>query len=358
MPDKIHTLIVDPETATIDRVKEICSTIDGIAVDGHARSEEMLMAKFKRFDVDLLILDINVQLGGIAIIDKIRQINPYINLVLMYDPIKIDSEIIIQALEKGALECMPKPSDPASSQYKEFRLHLLTLTGLLKSRKRRSKKEQPEFRNRFFMPLKSPLKVAFPALSVSMVDVIVMAASTGGPEILSRIFTLLPGDLRVPILLVQHMPKDVSQYFAKSLNQYSELEILEAKEGQEIKPSRVYVAPGGSHMVLTKKDANGKRYIRLNKKALVNGVRPSADVLFKSVAKSYEGNILAVILTGMGKDGRSGVREMKKKGCICFSQKAETCTVYGMPRAVDEADLTDESLDPLSITQKIVMAVK
>jgi two-component system, chemotaxis family, protein-glutamate methylesterase/glutaminase len=90
----------------------------------------------------------------------------------------------------------------------------------------------------------------------------------------------------------------------------------------------------------------------------VNGVRPSANVLFKSVANFYEGNILAVILTGMGKDSRDGVRAMKKQGCICFSQKAETCAVYGMLRSVDEPDLMDESLDPLSITQKIVTAVQ
>jgi len=96
----------------------------------------------------------------------------------------------------------------------------------------------------------------------------------------------------------------------------------------------------------------------LNNQPSVNSVRPSADVLFESIAKSYKGNILAIVLTGMGEDGKNGVAAMKNIGCLCISQKAETCVVYGMPRAVDDAGLSDESLDPLNITQKIVLTAQ
>jgi len=93
----------------------------------------------------------------------------------------------------------------------------------------------------------------------------------------------------------------------------------------------------------------------LNAGGPVNSVRPSADLLFESIAKSYKGNVLAIVLTGMGEDGKNGVASLKQTGCYCITQTAETCVVYGMPRAVDEAGLSDERLDPLSITQKIVM---
>jgi len=185
-----------------------------------------------------------------------------------------------------------------------------------------------------------------------------MASSTGGPEILSRIFSILPGALKAPILLVQHIPETMTGYFAKSLNQKSELDISEAVQGDKIFSGKVYIAPGGQYMTVSKPDDQGGRTILLNKRPLVNSVRPSADVLFESVAESYKGRILAVILTGMGEDGKKGVAALKSHNCYCISQTSETFVVYGMPRAVDEAGLSDESLDPLDITQKIVLTAQ
>lgn len=111
-------------------------------------------------------------------------------------------------------------------------------------------------------------------------------------------------------------------------------------------------------MAVSKPDDRGRRMILLNDRPPVNSVRPSADVLFESVAESYKGRVLAVILTGMGEDGKRGVAAMKSRNCFCITQTSETCVVYGMPRAVDEAGLSDESLDPLDITQKIVLAAQ
>jgi two-component system chemotaxis response regulator CheB len=258
----------------------------------------------------------------------------------------------------GVYECIEKPLDKQSRQYQEFRLHFLTLTGLLRSRKRFAPPVSHGYKNKFFMPQRTG---ALPLRSVTTkdrVEIVVIASSTGGPEILSQIFSILPGNLKVPILLVQHIPAAMTHYFAKSLNAKSELSILQAGHGDELQPGTVLIAPGGQHMTVTKPDGQGKRKISLDKNPSVNSVRPSADVLFESVARSYNGHILAVVLTGMGEDGKKGVEALKTSGCICLTQKAETCVVYGMPRAVDEAGLSDESLDPLSITQKIVMLVQ
>nr|MDA8136129.1 CheB methylesterase domain-containing protein [Desulfobacteraceae bacterium] len=205
------------------------------------------------------------------------------------------------------------------------------------------------------MPKRNPDPPKKIVSSIEKAEVVVMASSTGGPEILSRIFSILPGTLKAPILLVQHIPATMTGYFAKSLNQKSELDILEAAHGDEILPGKVYIAPGGRHMTVSKRDDQGRRTILLNSRPLVNSVRPSADVLFESVAESYSGRILAVVLTGMGEDGKKGVADLKARNCFCITQTSETCVVYGMPRAVDEAGLSDESLDPLDITQKIVL---
>ena len=357
MVDMLNILIADEDPGLANLLKDICALIDGIQVLGIARSRDMLMAKINSVVPDLILLDPTSGLGGIEIIESIKKIHPDLNIIITYHPDHHDSDILINALEMGAYECIEKPLDEKSRQYNEFRLHFLTITGLLRSRKRFSNKAPAhDYNNRFFMPRRTPDPlVKKTVFSSEKAQIVVIASSTGGPEILSRIFSILPGTLKVPVLLVQHIPATMTQYFAKSLNQKSELDVFEAAHGDKILPGKVYIAPGGQHMSVSKPDDQGKRTILLNSSPPVNSVRPSADVLFKSVAESYNGQILAIVLTGMGEDGKKGVAAMKSKKCICISQTAETCVVYGMPRAVDEAGLSDESLDPLDITQKIVL---
>lgn len=357
MTDKLNIIIADEDPCFVDLLKELCRSISGINTPGLARSKGMLIAKINSGSPDLIFLNLISGMGGVEIVDIVKKINPDIHIIVTYQADDFDSDMLVSALEMGVYECMEKPSDIHSRQYKEFRLHLLTITGLLRSRKRFSNKPF-EYKNKFFMPQKTVVKHPVSVPLKGKVDIVVMASSTGGPEILSRIFSILPGNLKVPILLVQHIPAAMTQFFAKSLNEKSELDILEAGHGDEILPSKVYLAPGGKHMTVSKPDDQDKRVILLNKKPCVNSVRPSADVLFESISRSYEGNILAIVLTGMGEDGKNGVAAMKNKGCICISQTPETCVVYGMPRAVAEAGLSDQSLDPLSITQKIVMMVQ
>ncbi len=350
----------DPESVHL--CKELCSSIKGLNAPQIARSKAMLIAKVNNVDPGLILLHLSSDMGGIQMIDTIRKINPDYNIIVTYDPNNHDSDMLVTALEMGVYECAEMPDQIHCRRYKEFRLHLLTITGLLRSRKRFSAKPATEYKNKFFMsPKKEKARKKKPVVlkvPTGKIDIIVIASSTGGPEILSQIFSILPGNLKVPILLVQHIPKEMTQYFAKSLNEKSELNIFQASHGDEIQPSKVYLAPGGQHMTVSTPDSHGRRQIYLNQKPAVNGVRPSADILFESIAKSYNGNILAIILTGMGEDGKNGVAKMKKPGCVCVTQTAQTCVVYGMPRAVDEAGLSDEHLDPLSITHKIVMAAQ
>ena len=361
MADGLNILIADGDPGSATLLKEMCTFIDGIRILGIARSRDMLIAKINAAVPDLILLDPARGLGGIETVDALKKTDPGLNIIITYHPDHPDSDILINALEMGVYECLEKPLDAKSRQYKEFRLHLLTVTGLLRSRKRFSHTPLVrEYHNRFFMPQRTPgpSPVKKTVSSSEKAEIVVMASSTGGPEILSRIFSILPGTLKAPILLVQHIPATMTGYFAKSLNRKSELDIFEAVHGDEIFPGKVYIAPGGRHMTVSKPDDQGRRTLLLNSRPLVNSVRPSADVLFESVAGSYKGRVLAVILTGMGEDGKKGVAALKTRNCFCISQTSETCVVYGMPRAVDEAGLSDESLDPLDITQKIVLTAQ
>ena len=356
--DHLTVLTADSDLSFARHFENLCSEINGLQCLGLARSGPMLLAKMKNFQADLVFLGLDPSEFGTGVIEALKRISPEVTIILLY-PARHDPDVLVEALEAGAYECLEKPDPSCSLPFNEFRLHILTITGLLRSRKRFFKaRKQAAFKSHFFMPAdrepdQKPLHSQ--AGLRHRTDLVVLAASTGGPEILSRIFSILPGHLKVPVLLVQHIPAEITALFAQSLNRKSELEIIQAVHGVSLSPGRVYLAPGGRHMTLSGKDDQGRHTLALNTKPAVNGVRPSADVLFESIARRFKGHVLAVVLTGMGEDGRQGISLLKQKSrCTCLTQEAGTCVVYGMPRAIDEAGLSDESLDPLAITEAIV----
>ncbi len=181
--------------------------------------------------------------------------------------------------------------------------------------------------------------------------VIAIASSTGGTEALDKIMRELPSDLP-PILIVQHMPSTFTKQFAKRLNNYSKLSIKEAEDSEPVYPGNVYIAPGDFHITLSKK--YGKLVIEYNTEKKINGVRPSADVLFNSVAEVMGENSIGVILTGMGADGAKGLLLMKNAGSINIGQDEESCVIYGMPKAAQTLGALDEQLPLSEIPKKLV----
>lgn len=172
-------------------------------------------------------------------------------------------------------------------------------------------------------------------------EIILVAVSTGGPVALRTFFKLLTQPLSVPMLVVQHMPNQFTSTFANRLSEMSNLPISEAQRGEPIVPGKVLIAPGGYHMIINR--YQNSRVVELSDAPYVNGVRPSADVLFESVNEHYN-KTLSIILTGMGSDGTEGVRILRRKINYCIAQDEKTSTIYGMPRAVAACNLVDEIL--------------
>ncbi len=172
-------------------------------------------------------------------------------------------------------------------------------------------------------------------------SLLLIAASTGGPNAISEVLSNLRKTIGVPVMIVQHMPPGFTKNFAYNLNRQTELTVCEANVGDSPQSGNVYIAPGGFHLKV-----NESRQFLLEESEYVNGVRPSADVLFYSIAQHFRGEkILAVVLTGMGSDGEQGIRALKEScNCRCIAQNEPTCTVFGMPRAVIAANLADEVL--------------
>ncbi|MBF0138710.1 MAG: chemotaxis-specific protein-glutamate methyltransferase CheB [Magnetococcales bacterium] len=181
---------------------------------------------------------------------------------------------------------------------------------------------------------------------------ILVGSSTGGPAALTRLLARIGCKLPVPMLIVQHMPPVFTASLAAQLSRTSGLDVREAKDDQALEPGDVIVAQGGRHMTLV--EENRKLKIMLNDGPKVNECRPAVDVLFMSAVACFSGRILAVVLTGMGRDGANGVDALKRMGrTFCITQDQKTCVVYGMPRSVDEKGLSDLSLPLDEIGPKI-----
>jgi two-component system chemotaxis response regulator CheB len=187
--------------------------------------------------------------------------------------------------------------------------------------------------------------------------VVAIGVSTGGPNALKELLPLLPGNIGVPIVVVIHMPEVFTGYLADSLNRSCALTVKEATAGEALQANTVYIAPGGKHMTLERH--NNNVVVATNLNAPENSCRPAVDVLFRSLPSVYSSGILNIVLTGMGSDGVKGIREIRKHpGHRTLTQSADSCVVYGMPKAVDDVGLSDESLPLSDLATRIIAYTK
>lgn len=187
----------------------------------------------------------------------------------------------------------------------------------------------------------------------SKYKIVLIGASTGGPEALENLVPQFKKDFPLPIVIVLHMPAEYTGTMAAALNRKSSLNITEAKSGDVIKSGNVYLAPGGLHLIIKKK-GDGSYYLKTNKDSLVHGCRPSVDVLFSSAAKIFTFDAIAVMLTGMGVDGTEGMKELYEKGAYCIAQDEKSSVVWGMPGSVVEKNITNIILPLDLIADKLI----
>jgi two-component system, chemotaxis family, protein-glutamate methylesterase/glutaminase len=248
------------------------------------------------------------------------------------------SERVLAALEAGAIDVVQKPTALATEKVFEISEELVA--------KVKAAAEAPISRLRP-QPVEAEVGVAAPGIAPAggstAVDIVVIGISTGGPQGLKSLISRLPADLPVPIVVVLHMPVGYTEMYARRLDEASALSVSEAREADEVRPGRVLVAPAGRHLTLTR-NGTGAVVTHLDLRPLDTPHRPSVDVLFRSAAEVYGGRVLGIVMTGMGTDGRDGCAWIKAAGGRIVTESEESCVVYGMPRSVVEAGLSDASV--------------
>jgi len=364
----IPTLIIDDTIIYRKILSEAAATFPELEVIGTAPSGSIALRKMAQKPARLVLLDIHMpDMDGVETLRRIKASYPDAFVVMVSGISSRGAETTIQALQLGALDFIRKP-DGANPEVNFQHLindlkPVVRLVSLRTHLKSGSPAGTPDRTGG--SPGTRPVSTAPPPPVQRMKTgtiparfaIVAIGVSTGGPEALSKLLPMLPGNLPVPVVLVQHMPPLFTKSLADSLNKKAPIEIIEAAEGDMVKAGTVYIAPGGRHMVVRNEDEN--TVIRLNDGPPENSCRPAVDVLFRSVAAVYgSSGILSVILTGMGSDGCAGVRACKRASCLSITQSEPTCVVYGMPRAVDEAGLSDLSLPLEKIAETIVARTK
>ncbi len=326
-------------------VAELAGAFDGVTVSGTAEGCDEALRKLERHGADVVFCDVFMPgKDGLETLTEIRGRFPDMLVVMMSGVSTRGAESTVRALQMGAFEFVRKPdskdgeanakrlSQDLSSVLRLAGIHLNTASAVRTVSTVAVRAPRIEHRTTAsgaVGQLSRPVAVG-------------IGVSTGGPEALSILLPELPADLAVPVLIVQHMPPSFTRALAQSLDRKCALHVTEARDGEPIQAGNAYLAPGGTHM-LVRRGVETPR-IRLSDKPPVHNCKPSVDELFRSMAECYDGSLVAVVLTGMGDDGREGVGAMKQRECCCLTQAPESCVVYGMPRMVAEAGLSDCSL--------------
>jgi two-component system, chemotaxis family, protein-glutamate methylesterase/glutaminase len=353
MPDQIRVLVVDDSSLVRKIITDILESDPLIKVIGTAENGEAAITMANRLDPDVITMDIEMPvLDGLSALRRIIATNPK-PVIMMSVFTQHGAEETFKALEYGAVDFIPKPSSMLSLSVNEIGDQLRSkVRSVYRSRVGSAALAQrrPAGEGAAEKEARTPART-FERDSTSQ-RIVGIGTSTGGPAALMQVFTHLPQNFPSSILVVQHMPEGFTKAFAERLDMMSRIHVKEAEDKDSILPGCGYVAPGNFHISIEEK--NNRRRIRVFKGEKVSGHRPSIDVLFNSMAETTGRNTVAVIMTGMGKDGADGIVRIKNAGGRTIAQNEETSIVYGMNRvAVEKGGILD--IVPLSeIPKKIV----
>ncbi len=355
---KIRILVIDDSVVMRQLITRMLTSEPTIEVVGTARDGRDALNKIPLLCPDLVTLDVEMpELDGIATLREIKLIAPAVHVIMCSSLTARGAGITLDALLAGADDYVTKQhsGEMGASAYDALRGDLLTKIQQLF-------KVKPASSTRRLAPTPSQVAVIAPVVSTiprrSLVkpEILVIGVSTGGPSALAEIMPMFPADFPLPIAIVQHMPPFFTHLLAERLAKLGKLSVVEATHGMPVSPRLVLIAPGNYHMRLVGK-VGQPVVVHLDQEPQENSCRPAVDVLFRSAAEVYRGAVISVVLTGMGQDGLLGVRALKAHSAAVIVQDAATSVVWGMPRAVADAQLADSILPLRDIVPAILRSL-
>lgn len=339
----IKVLVVDDSALIRDVLSKTLGKDAEIKVVGTAEDPIDAREKIKTLNPDVLTLDIEMpNMNGLAFLDKLMRLRP-MPVVMVSTLTQQGAQETLLALELGAVDFVAKPSHNLVGGIDAFGAEVRAKVHAAATSSARSR----------------GMRAPTPVVSISTAAaphgaLIAIGASTGGVEAIRAVLTQIPADCP-PIVIAQHMPPGFTERFAQRLDELSAIKVVEAADRMPLKPGCAYVAKGDYHLRVEK--SSGELKCRLMQDEEVSGHRPSVDVLFESVAKTVGAMAVGTILTGMGRDGATGMKKMRDAGAYTVGQSETSALVYGMPRVAFEEGAVVEQAPVEAIAGKLAMAV-
>ena len=353
---RLRVLVVDDSGFFRRRIVEILEGDTKLEVVGTAANGQEAVRQVMALKPDVVTMDIEMPvMDGITAVRRIMALRP--TAVLMFSSLTYEgAQATLDALEAGALDFLPKRFDEFSRDKEEAkrtlrnRVRAIGLEGL--------RMQQAPAPGTAASARPGPAAPAAPrpqpVARKGDFRVVAIGSSTGGPVALQQVLSGLPAGFPLPILLIQHMPASFTPAFAERLNQQCRIRVKEAEDGEALQPGTAYLAPGGRQLAV---ESDGPRVALRVYDDPGQHYRPSVDLAFHSVARSFHGKVLAIVLTGMGADGREGARQLKQGGASVWAQDEASSVIYGMPGAVADAGLADEILPLARIGPQLASSV-
>jgi two-component system chemotaxis response regulator CheB len=348
----LRVLIVDDSVVFRSQIKMALQEVPAIEVVGVANNGKIALEKLAQNSVDLVTLDMEMpEMGGLETLRAIRQKKFPARVIIFSSHTTRGSEAALDALSAGADDFVAKPvAEPGNDfQSAATRIRSDLVPKMLQFFRSRGE-ETPAAVADGLAPKKTA-NFSKRDLATFLPSAVVIGSSTGGPPALEKCLTGISSPPRIPIFIAQHMPPVFTASLARRLQEITGIVAAEGKDRELVAPNRIYIAPGDFHMSLRKVENDVR--IHLDQGPQRNSVRPAVDNLFESAAKVYGSRCLAVVLTGMGEDGRIGCRAIKEAGGGVMIQDKGSCVVFGMPGAV-YADGTFDEIGDLAAVQKVI----
>jgi two-component system chemotaxis response regulator CheB len=329
MTDIVRVLVVDDSAYVRKVVRQMLARSPFIDVVGAARDGNEALEMAEELQPDVITCDLIMpELDGVGFVREQMARRP-IPIVIVSVAAE-SGELVLSALDAGAVDFVQKPTALATDRLLEIADDLIATVKAAAAAKPAASR-----------PLVPPVSERVHAHGAY--DALVIGISTGGPQALKTVIPQLPANFPVPIAIVLHMPVGYTELYARKLDEQSSLHVIEAQGAEVLEAGTVYIAPAGRHLLL-RRNASGQVVTALDIRPIDTPYRPSVDALFQSAADVYGARVLGLVMTGMGSDGREGAAWIKAKGGTILTEAEQTCVVYGMPRSVVEAGLSDAAV--------------
>jgi two-component system chemotaxis response regulator CheB len=364
-------MIVDDSALYRQMIKNVLKGLDGVEIVGLASTGKEAIERIPELQPDLLTLDVQMpQMNGLQVLDEINRLRLPVKAVMLSSLTSHGAQVTMDALLAGAFDFIQKPNSSSADDNRNRLGEMLTekIRAFQMSRKTvmpsRRSHDAPslvatppipsdQLAESVSTTVETPAR---PLISNQRIDAVVIGTSTGGPVALREVIPKLPRTLNVPVFVVQHMPPKYTHSLAERLAESSQIPIHEAVDGMKVEAGHVYLAQGGLHMGLETR--HYRTSITTPNAPPEHNCRPAVDYTLRAAGKIYGGNVLGVILTGMGRDGTEGCRLIKQMGGVVLAQHPYGCTVYGMPKSVVEENIADRVIPLEKMAAWIVRLVE